>query len=90
MAAPDTEPSPAERVRALCAAQGESVVAAGCAEILRSGSWQDRDLVEVLGGRQPPGHYGQLASSNTPQQHWLWLTTATSRPASGVSRRWPG
>lgn len=65
-----TEPSPAERVQDLCAVQGEASVAAGCAEILRSGSWQDRDLLVVLGGRHAIGEYERTEPAKSDQGYW--------------------
>ncbi|MBA3797604.1 MAG: HEAT repeat domain-containing protein [Geodermatophilaceae bacterium] len=64
------EASPAERVRALCDRDGEASVAAGCAEILRSGSWADRDLLIVLGGRHALGEYARDEPARSDQDYW--------------------
>jgi HEAT repeat protein len=66
----DPEASPAERVRALCDEQGEASVAWGCAEILRSGSWDDRDLLVVLGGRHAVGEYSRDEPAQADQSYW--------------------
>lgn len=64
------EPSPAERVRTLCAALGEASVAAGCAEILRTGSWAERDLLVVLGGRVAIGEYSRTEPAKSDLSYW--------------------
>ncbi|MDQ3715710.1 MAG: hypothetical protein M3381_06745 [Actinomycetota bacterium] len=66
----ETEASPAERVRALCAVRGEASVADGCAEILRSGSWEDRELIAVLGGRHAVHEYGRTEPAKSDQSYW--------------------
>jgi len=73
-----TEASPAERVRALCAAQGETQVAVGCAEILQTGSWEDRDLLIVLGGRVAVGEYARTEPPKSDLSYWAptWAARA--------------
>lgn len=70
MVSSDTEASPAERVRALSATRGEASVAAGCAEILRSGSWEDRELMAVLGGRHAVHEYERTEPAKSAQSYW--------------------
>lgn len=65
-----TEASPAERVRALSAVRGDASVAAGCAEILRSGSWEDRELIAVLGGRHADQEYERTEPAKSDQSYW--------------------
>lgn len=70
MADASTEASPAQRVRALCAAQGEASVAAECAEIMRTGSWENRDLLVVLGGRVAVGEYARTEPAQSDLSYW--------------------
>lgn len=86
----DTEASPAERVRALCDTDGEASVAAGCAAILRTGSWEDHDLLVVLGGRHALGEYARTARAKSDTSYWaptwaarglLYAWTDTAAPA---------
>lgn len=66
----ETEASPAERFRALCDLRGEASVAAGCAEILRSDSWEDRELLAVLGGRHAVHEYERTEPAKSEQSYW--------------------
>lgn len=70
MAVPDPEASPAARVRALCDAQGEASVAAGCAEILRTGSWENRDLLVILGGQVAVGEFARTEPAKSDLSYW--------------------
>lgn len=64
------EASPQVRVQALCAVRGEASVAAGCAEILRTGSWADRELLIVLGGRVAVGEYARTEPAKSDLSYW--------------------
>lgn len=70
LTAVQTESSPAERVRALCAAQGEAEIALGCAEILRTGSWVNRELLVVLGGRNAVWEFSRTEMAQSDQSYW--------------------
>lgn len=59
------EASPAARVRALCAEQGETSVAARCADVLATESWEDRELLIVLGGRHAVSEYSLTEPAQT-------------------------
>jgi len=62
--------TPAERIRALCADQGVDSVAAGCAEILRSGSWENRALLVALGGQHAINEYERAVPASVDQSYW--------------------
>lgn len=70
MVVADNEASPAERVRSLCDVHGEASVAAGCAEILRTGSWENEDLLTILGGPHAVGEYARTEPAQSDQSYW--------------------
>lgn len=70
MANADTEESPAARIRALCDVQGEASVAERCADILLTGSWEDRELLVVLGGPHAVSEYSRTEAARSDMSYW--------------------
>lgn len=66
----EQQASPQARVQALCDLRGEASVADGCAEILRTGSWTNRDLLVVLGGRHAVEEYSRTHPAKSDLSYW--------------------
>lgn len=79
----EQEATPRARVQALSDVRGEASVAAGCAEILRTGSWDDRELLAVLGGPHALGEYSRTEPAKSDQSYW-----AATWAARGLLYAW--